>query len=133
MAPCQFRRPGDNEPGLGRLLSTGPAGTVTFSVGTVKLCSATLVPYGPDVGRAACSSTKAPVGHDTVTASYRRHSPHSRATATLVVDSRGTTTTVTVSPGVAGLGTDVTYRATVTGAGSDPTGAVNFTVTGVTG
>jgi hypothetical protein len=108
-----------------------PGGTLTFSVGALKLCSATLVPShsGPvghllDFGEAACSSTKAPVGDDAVTASYAGNSTYSpsSATARLVVDSRRTTTTVTVSPAVAAVGTEVTYHATVTGAGSEPTG-----------
>jgi hypothetical protein len=119
-----------------------PGGTLTFSVGALKLCSATLVPShsGPvghllDFGEAACSSTTAPVGDDAVTASYAGNSTYSPSSATtkLVVDSRGTTTTVTVSPSVAAVGTEVTYHATVTGAGSEPTGSVTFTVTGVSG
>jgi hypothetical protein len=132
-------------PGLKRAgnPTTGtPAGTLTFSVGALKLCSATLVPShsGPvghplDFGEAACSSTRAPVGDDAVTASYAgnsTYSPSSSRTAKLVVDSRGTTTTVTVSPPVAAVGTVVTYHATVTGAGSDPTGSVTFTVAEMT-
>jgi hypothetical protein len=119
-----------------------PGGTLTFSIGALKLCSATLVPShsGPVghllyFGEAACSSTKAPVGDDAVSASYAgssTYSPSSSRTAQLVVDSRGTTTTVTVSPPVAAIGTVVTYHATVTGAGSDPTGSVTFTVAEMT-
>ncbi len=132
-------------PGLKRAgnPNTGaPAGTLTFSVGPLKLCTATLVPShsGPvghllDFGEAACSSTKAPVGDDAVTAGYAGNSTYSpsSAIAKLVVDSRGTTTTVTVSPPVAATGTVVTYHAIVTGAGSEPTGSVSFTVNGETG
>jgi hypothetical protein len=42
-----------------------PAGTVTFSVGSLTLCKAPL-----DTGRGSCSSTLAPVGPDEVVVSY---------------------------------------------------------------
>ncbi len=130
-----LKRAGNPTPGA-------PTGTLTFSVGALKLCSATLVPShsGPvghllAFGAAACSSATAPVGADAVTAAYAGNSSYapSRATTKLVVDSRATTTTVTVSPAVAAVGTKLTYHATVTGAGAKPTGSVSFTVTGLSG
>ena len=63
--------------------STGsgtPAGTVAFTSGTTNLCSASLVG-----GSASCSATTAPVGTDTVTATYSGDSTFSASSGTTVL------------------------------------------------
>ncbi|MGH3852472.1 MAG: Ig-like domain-containing protein [Pseudonocardiaceae bacterium] len=46
-----------------------PTGTVTFAVGTIRLCTAAVALNG--VGNAKCTSPRAPVGTDTATATYQ--------------------------------------------------------------
>jgi len=57
-----------------------PAGTVTFTTGSKPICQAVL-----SAGKASCSSAKAPVGIDTVTASYPGTPGFAASTATTVL------------------------------------------------
>ena len=57
-----------------------PGGSVAFTSGTTSLCSATLV-----AGSASCSATTAPVGTDTVTATYSGDSTFSASSGTAVL------------------------------------------------
>lgn len=104
--------------------SGSPSGTVSLSAGTTALCTVTL-----SGGSGSCSSDAAPVGQDTITASYYGDAANyaSSGTSTLVVDAAGgasTATTVTASSSDAAQGEWVTYAVTVTSADGTPTGSV---------
>jgi virginiamycin B lyase len=106
--------------------SQTPTGTVTFSVGSTGLCIATL-----SAGDGSCSATNAPVGTDTVTATYSGDStfPSSSGTTSLTVLAP-TTTAPSVSPTSTNVGSSVSYSATVAPASisGTPTGTVRFGV-----
>jgi hypothetical protein len=50
--------------------SPGPTGQVTFTIGTTKLCTTPELSIGPGEGTGECTATIAPLGSDTVTATY---------------------------------------------------------------
>ena len=104
-----------------------PAGSVSFSTGSTPLCTATL-----SHGTASCNSTAAPIGNDTILASYPGSGTFSGSTGTtpLVVNPPPPTqTAITATPSPVNFGNGVTYAATVTptsGPGT-PAGSVAFT------
>ncbi|MFZ0216716.1 MAG: Ig-like domain repeat protein [Candidatus Dormiibacterota bacterium] len=102
-----------------------PTGTVTFSVGTTKLCTATL-----SGGAAKCTADKAPVGQDTVTGAYSGDGNYSGSsgTAALTVAQASTTTDVSAAPDPSSLGQTVTITAIVSGSTpvATPGGTVTF-------
>ena len=102
-----------------------PTGSVTFSIGTTTICSASL-----KSAEASCASTKAPTGSDTVTASYAGDNTYAASTGstTVKVTVDPTTTTASVDPTSATKGQAVTYSATVTSSQGVPTGTVVFTI-----
>ncbi len=111
-----------------------PTSTVLVTSGLQSLCTVDLVPS--DNGSGSCTSAGAPVGNDTITASYAGDSffaPSSGTTSLTVTPPSGaaaTTTSVAVLPTSVTQGQSVTYSATVapqTGSGT-PTGTVVFTV-----
>ena len=108
--------------------------TVSFAVGSTTLCSGTL-----SSGTASCSSSKAPVGSDTVTASYQGDPNYSSSSGTTPIALGEATTTPTVSvttkPTTYTYGESLTYQITVTAnpAGSyqaSPSGIVTVSVSG---
>jgi hypothetical protein len=105
-----------------------PTGTVTFYVGTTKLCTGTL-----NSGTASCSSLKAPGGSDTITADYSGdgnfNTSSGTTTATVAVATTSTAVTATPSNTPDVYGQSVTYAATVTDVSSGSTGTPNGTVT----
>jgi hypothetical protein len=102
-----------------------PGGTVAFTVGSVTLCNVAL-----KSGTASCTSTKAPTGSDTVTATYKGSTNYatSTGTATLKVNPDATTTAASVDPTSATTGQSVTYLATVTSEQGTPGGTVVFSI-----
>jgi hypothetical protein len=106
-----------------------PNGSVTFTVGTAKMCTATL----NSSGQGSCTSNKAAVGSGTVTASYAGNTSFGASTGTtaLTVSQDSTATGVTTNPTSATSGQSVSYQATVTnttsGSTAAPTGSVTFT------
>ena len=102
-----------------------PTGTVTFSIGTETLCTATL-----SGGMASCSTTAIPTGTQTITAAYSGNANFlpSTGTTTQTVNQASTTTTVSSSPNPSTFGESVTLTAHVTSAGGTPTGSVTFSI-----
>lgn len=108
-----------------------PTGTVSFSIGQVSLCSATL-----SGGHASCPWTNPPPTGDnqTVTAGYNGDSTYagSQGTAVESVSKAASSTSVSVNPSSVAPTQSVTYTASVTDATSNstgtPTGTVTFTV-----
>jgi alpha-tubulin suppressor-like RCC1 family protein len=113
-----------------------PTGTVTFTVGAVTLCT---TPALNGAGSGTCAASNAPVGTDTVTATYSGDATFATSTGntTETVTSGGggggggspaaTTTTATATPSSSTSGQSVPYVAHVAGPGT-PTGTVTFTV-----
>jgi hypothetical protein len=58
-----------------------PTGTVEFTIGSAKLCKATL-----SAGTASCSTTNAPIGTDTVTATYTGSPTFQTSSGTTTLD-----------------------------------------------
>ena len=107
-----------------------PTGTVTFSVGSTTLCTTPTLSAGTgDSASASCGTTNAPMGADTVTATYSGDAsfPGSEGTTSLTVGKASTKTSVTIAPTTTSLGSTVTYSATVTSTRGTPTGKVTFT------
>jgi len=110
---------------------SSPTGAVTFKVGTIPLCSATI---NLTTHIATCTSRSAPGGADTVTAQYGGNSTYSAfsSSATVTITKAPSTVTLTVSPTTTIAGSEVTYSATVTSAVTPklpaPTGTVDFKV-----
>ena len=106
-----------------------PSGSVTFTVGATTLCVATL-----SSAAGSCSAANAPVGSDTVTATYSGDTSFSGSSGTtpLTVSKASTSTTVTAAPGSVASGQTVTYSATVSdttpSSTGTPTGNVQFTI-----
>jgi hypothetical protein len=103
-----------------------PTGTIAFSAGSKKLCSAKL-----SHSAAHCTAKFAAAGTYTVKGTYSGDSTHagSSGTARVTVKKAGpaaTTTAVTVSSHTPYPGQAVTLAATVTSAGAAPTGKVTF-------
>ncbi len=116
----------------GTVTSTPPGtvtGTVTFKIGPLTLCSASL-----GAGNvASCPATTAPLGSDTVTATYAGNLDFSGSSGAkaLTVDMDSTTVTVTPNPLSAPFGTTVTYNVTVNNTvtgGPTPTGSVGVAI-----
>ena len=106
-------------------LPGAPTGTVSFAVGSLTLCTATLKSK-----TATCKSGKAPTGSDTVTATYSGDSTFapSTGTANLTVTPITTAIAAKVDPTSATKGQKVTYSATVTSKEGTPGGTVVFTI-----
>jgi len=102
---------------------TDPTGTVTFTSGSIKLCTtASLVD-----GNGSCTSMSAPAGNDTITGTYEGSSDFGGSSGTTgldVVQPIPTTTTASVNPTTVQFGLSVTYSATVT---PEAEGTVTFT------
>lgn len=105
-----------------------PTGDVTFSIGIQTLCTATLTG-----GSATCSSSGAPIGSDTVTATYGGDATSfpSSGTTALTVTPILTTTTVSASPTMVLTGSPVLYAADVTSDTGSPSGTVSFSAAGI--
>jgi hypothetical protein len=102
---------------------------VTFKVGSTTLCT---TPTLDGSGNGSCSASNAPVGTDTVTATYAGDATFatSSGTTTETVALRPTTTTATATPATSTPGQSVSYGvhvAPTTGTGV-PTGTVTFKV-----
>ena len=107
-----------------------PTGTVNFTDGSSRLCTASL-----SVGTASCTSSTAPVGVATATATYTGNADFasSAMTTPITVDKAQSITTPSVNPPLVAYGSSVTYGVVVTGQFSGtPTGTVTF-MTGTTG
>ncbi len=105
-----------------------PSGSVVVTTGAVSLCTVTL-----SGGTGSCTSSAAPAGSDTITASYggdTNFAPSSN-TGALDVSAATSGTVITTTPTTTPLGASVSYTATVTSAGGTPTGSVVVT-TGAT-
>ncbi len=71
---------------------SSPAGSVTFQIGSTTLCSAPTTSTGPgSAGRASCSASDAPVGTDTVVATYTGYAGFTGSQASTVETVRGPT------------------------------------------
>jgi len=106
-----------------------PTGSVSFTVGGVTMCTATL-----SSGSGQCNSSSAPAGTDTVTGSYSGDLSFGTSVAStgLFVAKFASSTAVAVTPTSTSTGSPVTYSATVTSGAGTPTGSVSFTVGGAT-
>ena len=103
-------------------------GSVTFSVGSATLCTAT---YVLSLGQYSCTSTNVPWGDDTITATYSGDANYSGSSSTQpLVLGQPTVTTVSASSVHAAPGQSVTYQVSVAGPGAStvPTGNVTVTV-----
>lgn len=102
-----------------------PSGTVTFTIGTTDICTATL-----SAGSGSCTSTQAPLGTDSVTGTYTGDSSFAASSAGTTEVVGTTATVVSVNPSTATAGQVVTYSvAVVSGSGSGtPTGTVAITI-----
>jgi len=101
-----------------------PTGPVAFTIGATTLCTATLAS-----GAASCTATNAPVGADTVTATYNGDTDFAASTGTTPLTVKTLSmTTATASPSPTDFGTSVTYGAAVASSPVTPTGTVTFTV-----
>ena len=107
-----------------------PTGSVSFTDGSVSLCTATLV-----FGTGSCNSVAAPLGPGVVTAAYSGDSMSAPSSSTFSIDIGGpappTTTSVTASPVDVLSGGSVTYSTQVHASGGPATGTVDFTARGV--
>jgi hypothetical protein len=104
-----------------------PTGSVTFSTGSTSLCSATL-----SSGSGSCSSSAAPIGTDTVFATYSGGIGLSASTGstTLTITKAPSQTSITAVGSSGTLGSPVVYSANVTASATGlptPTGSVTFT------
>ena len=102
-----------------------PTGTVLFAIGTDTLCGG---PVSLVAGTASCSDGSAPLGADTVTATYEGDASFagSQGSAVLTVsDEELATVTITPAANPATSG-PVVYSVTVTGGGPTPTGTVDL-------
>jgi len=112
------------------------SGTVSFQVGPLTICSASV----SGSGKASCqpSSTELPVGSYVLSAVFTPATGNLLASASpakeLKVAAAATTTTVKVSPATAGYGQEgkVTFTAKVTATGLTPTGTVDIVAGGQT-
>ena len=117
--------------------SSNPTGTVTMSVGSTTLCTATLSALSSSefgIAQGSCPATVAPAGDDTILAVYSgdTHYGASAGYGALAVAGTASSTTVTVNGSSSATVTaqsQVTYSATVTGAAA---GTVTFTAAGAT-
>jgi hypothetical protein len=107
-----------------------PTGSVSFSIGATFLCIASPL----SGGAASCQSSAAPLGGDTVTATYSGDGTFGSSVGTtpVTVTSIATTTTPSVSPNPAAVGATVTYSADVAAPSGSPTGVVTFSIGGTT-
>ncbi len=104
-----------------------PTGSVTFSTGSTSLCTATL-----SSGSGSCNSSAAPLGTDTVFATYSGGIGLSASTGstTLTVTKAPSQTSITAVGSAGTLGSPVVYSANVTTTATGlptPTGSVTFT------
>jgi sugar lactone lactonase YvrE len=104
-------------------------GSVTFSIGSLSLCTASV---GSD--HASCTSTAAPIGTDTVKAAYsgawdfKKSSGTTELAVAAAAGAAATSTAVTATPAETTAGQSVAYSATVSAASGAPTGTVLFSV-----
>ena len=131
------------------LLTTG---TVTFTAGTTKLCTATIVvppssSTGNNTPAASCASAAAPTGNDTITATYAGnglYAPASTSMQLAVVTAKNLPSGLSAGPTsnaegqAVQPGTTVTYSASLVGAINGGanfygplSGAVTFTTSGI--
>jgi hypothetical protein len=110
---------------------TPGAGTVTFTYGSITLCSAVALTGGV----ATCSYSTLPVGSDTVTAAYSGSGNYlaSSGNETQTVNKASTTMTVTSAPNPSNFMQSVTFTVTVVGQyGGTPTGTATVSYSGGT-
>lgn len=101
-----------------------PTGTVTFSIGSTLLCTATL-----SGGSGACTSSTIPVGTQIITATYSGDANNCPSSTTFTVVVGVTSLIGTSSPNPSCVGESVTLSATVTSTtGLVPTGTVTFSI-----
>ena len=101
-----------------------PTGTVTFSIGSTLLCTATL-----SGGIGACTSSAIPAGTQIITATYSGDANNCPSSTTFTVVVGVTSLIGTSSPNPSCVGESVTLSATVTSTtGLVPTGTVTFSI-----
>jgi hypothetical protein len=110
---------------------SAPTGTVTFSVGSTTLGTATLAATGSTTAAASLQTTSLPTGSNTVTASYSGDPTYgfSNGTAAATVTKASTLTGLVLSASTVDAGTTVTFTATVLQpgpGGASPSGNVTF-------
>ncbi len=107
-----------------------PTGSVIFTTGATTLCTIASL----SSGSGSCQATNAPLGDDTITASYGGDGnflPSTDNSQTLdVISAAATTTMVTPSPSPAAVNQSVTYSVTVSASGATPDGSVAITTSG---
>jgi Big-like domain-containing protein/VCBS repeat protein len=112
--------------------SATPTGRVTFKSGSTALGAATL----GSTATATLTTTKLPVGSDSITASYGGDSLNAKSTSSAVIQTvnpAAITMTLTSSPNPSTLGKSVKYTATLTSNGGLPNGqTVTFSYNGST-
>ena len=107
--------------------SAGPVtGTITFSIGAMILCTATL----NGQGTWSCLDSEVPLGTYTVTAAYSGDSSVAGSSSSQVFSlTRETAAAVSVDPAPATVDQEEIYSATVTAPeGGTPTGTVSFSI-----
>jgi Bacterial Ig-like domain (group 3) len=103
-----------------------PSGSVTFYLGPLMLCTATLSSRSGQ-----CTANTAPLGNGTVVASYSGDSTFAASSATTTISVKaGTTTAPTVAPTSTNFGSTVEYSVRVSSTSGTPTGTVAFSVGG---
>lgn len=109
--------------------STTPTGTVTFKNGDISLGTEDLNASGI----ATLTTSRLPLGSDSLTATYNGDSLHDKSTSqvlTQVVNQATITMTLTSSPNPSNSGQMVQFTATLSSTGSLPTGTVTFSYNG---
>jgi hypothetical protein len=109
---------------------SAPTGTVTFSVGSTTLGTASLTATGSTTSSASLQTTFIPTGSNTITASYNGDATYgfSNGTTSATISKASTSTGLALSSATVDAGSTVTFTATVPqpGGGAAPSGTVTF-------
>jgi hypothetical protein len=106
-------------------LPSSATGTVTFTTGGTTLCTATL-------SALSCTATNAPVGTDTVTATYSGDSNFAPQTTTTTLTINKATPSITEAAAPATIAYGAQDTLSISGLQSDATGTIAFTAGGST-